>query len=163
MKKLIFVTIILIVSIFLAVRTQSNSLPSSFFPKFNSNPSSTKPTATIDGHTFQIEIAKSAQDKEAGLTKYNSIKEDFGMYFPFDREGIYPFWMKNMKFPIDILFLNNNKIINIEENAQPVSSNSEIVPTYAPQNPSNAVLEISAGLSKKYGFKIGDELKTSGL
>lgn len=114
------------------------------------------PFATINNHTFNLEIAKSQKDKEIGLSKYNSISNNFGMLFPFEKDGNYSFWMKNMKFPIDIIFIKDNKIIKIFSNAPYPKSDNEQLPIYTPSEPSDTVLEINAGLSEKYKFKNGD-------
>lgn len=156
MKKLIFVTIILLISIFLVVKTQNGGA-------LNFLQTTSKPQVTIDGHTFKVEVAKTDQDKQVGLTKYNSLDQDSGMYFPFGQEGVYPFWMKNMKFPIDIVFIDKGKIIYIEKNAPAANDSTNPIPTYAPQQPSDSVLEIYSGLSDKYGFKTGDSVTTSGI
>jgi uncharacterized protein len=156
MKQLIFVFLLLVLSIFLAVRSQKGEL-SSLLPK--STPPS--PTASIDGHTFKVEVVKSEKDKEIGLTKYSSLSDDKGMDFPFDSEGIYPFWMKNMKFPIDILFIDKNKIVDIKESLPPADPNQQNIPTYAPSHVVDNALEISAGLSEKYKFKVGDSVTFS--
>lgn len=114
---------------------------------------SSKPTVEIKGHDFQVELAKTDKDKEIGLSKYESIPQDKGMLFVFTKPGFYPFWMKNMKFPIDIIFIDNNKIVTIYENL-PINK----LTIYSPTQSSDKVLEINANLSKKYGFKVGDSV-----
>lgn len=114
------------------------------------------PYATIDGYTFFIEIAKTPAQQETGLAKYASIEKNFAMYFPFDRADYYSFWMKGMHFPIDILFLRNNKIVTVFSDVAPKPDYQNYI--YKSTQPSDAVLEISAGLAKQYGFNIGDTL-----
>ena len=114
------------------------------------------PTATIKNHTFVIDVATTSEQKEIGLAKYAAIEQDKGMYFPFDHSDYYGFWMKNMKFPIDIIFLQNKKIVTIFSDVKPQKNYAVYV--YKPTRPANAVLEITAGLSKKYGFTLGDTL-----
>lgn len=157
MKKLIFVTIILIISIYLAVKAQNGG---SFI--FFQAPAG-KPQVTIDGHTFKVEVAKTDKDKEIGLTKYQSLDQDAGMFFSFGAEGNYSFWMRGMKFPIDIIYIDQGKVVDIKKNLPPADSSTPNIPTYAPSKPADSVLEISSGLSDKYGFKIGDSVQTSGL
>ncbi len=118
----------------------------------------TVPSATIDDYTFKIEVAKTDKEKETGLAKYNKISNDFGMLFPFGKEGYYSFWMKNMKFPIDIIFIRNGKIIKIFANVPPPKTDNSPLPIYRPDSLSDTVLEINAGLSQKYGFKEGDSV-----
>lgn len=118
-----------------------------------------QPTATINGHTFIIEIAKTTQAQEVGLAKYNSLPTNKGMYFPFPHPGMYQFWMKDMQFPIDIIFIQNDKITDIFSSVPSPEKGQTLLPTYGPSSPINAVLEINAGLSQKYGFKKGDKIK----
>jgi len=112
---------------------------------------------TIGKNVFNIETVKSEKDKQIGLTKYKSIKENQGMLFAFDTENKYSFWMKNMKFPIDIIFINNDEIVDYVENATPPAPDTEPA-TYEPQLPVNYVLEIKSGLVKKYNIKTGDKI-----
>lgn len=116
----------------------------------------TKATATIKNQTFSIDVAKTAKEKQTGLSGKTSIPTNYGMYFPFDKSDYYAFWMKQMKFPIDIIFIRDGKIVTIFQNVAVPTTNSDNLPLYQPDEPANAVLEVSAGLSQKYGFTKGD-------
>jgi uncharacterized membrane protein (UPF0127 family) len=70
--------------------------------------------------------------------------------------------MKNMKFPIDIIFINNDQIVTIQNEAQ-VIKGQENPTIYSSTGPADKVLEIQAGLSKKYNFKAGDRVKYENL
>lgn len=114
------------------------------------------PLATINNHTFNLEIAKSEKDQEIGLSKYKNISSNFGMLFLFEKEGYYSFWMKNMKFPIDIIFIKNGKIVKIFSDVPFPKSSNSYLPIYKPDELSDTVLEINAGLSKEYNFQKND-------
>jgi len=116
-------------------------------------------TATINGIKFNLEIAETENEKTVGLAKYQSIEKDFAMYFPFDQKDYYSFWMKDMKFPIDILYIDNGKIVAIFKNVKNPKSQNEELKIYKPEQLASSVLEISAGLSDKYNFQIGDTIK----
>jgi len=122
-------------------------------------PDKKTPNVTINNHTFNLEIAKTEKEREIGLAKYTNIPQNFGMLFIFEKPGNYSFWMKNMKFPIDIIFIKNNKIIKIFTNVPAPKSDNEQLPIYTPGQLSDTVLEISAGFSEKYKFKNGDPVK----
>ncbi len=115
-------------------------------------------TVTINNHTFKIETAKSSKEQQAGLSGRNSLPADHGMLFVFDKTDYYNFWMKNMKFPLDIIFIKDDKIISIEKNATPPSGESN-PPIIKSGGDVNKVLEINAGLSDKYNIKKGDNLE----
>lgn len=141
MKKLFFSIILLCVAIlFLIFEHKSSAI-------------------TINHHSFIVDIAKTEQEKEIGLAKYISLPEDHGMYFPFDHADYYTFWMKNMQFPIDIIFLDHNRIVAIFPSVASPKKGQKDLPTYQTPSLSDAVLEINAGLSKKYNFRIGDSVQ----
>lgn len=113
----------------------------------------------IDNKKFYVDVAKTNDQKEKGLSIYNELSSNKGMLFPFNDYGSHPFWMKGMKFSIDIIYIQNNKIVNIFENL-PFPKNENETPIIVKSSiNSNYVLEINAGLSKKYNFKKGDIIK----
>jgi uncharacterized membrane protein (UPF0127 family) len=117
------------------------------------------PSAEINGHTFSLYLAQTSQEQSIGLAKYKSIPLDYGMIFLFQKSDYYSFWMKDMKFPIDIIFISGNKVVDVFDKV-PVSLN-ENLPVYTPRTKADKVLEINAGLAGKYGIKIGDNVKLS--
>ncbi|OGH15040.1 MAG: hypothetical protein A2860_01385 [Candidatus Levybacteria bacterium RIFCSPHIGHO2_01_FULL_37_33] len=121
------------------------------------------PTAKINNHEFKLQIAKTPKDKEIGLSKYKSLAKDIGMLFPFEKPDYYSFWMKKMKFPIDIIYIRDGKIVTIYKSAQPPKKVSEGLLIYKPKEPSNMVLEINAGLSNKYKLKEGDKVNLNNI
>lgn len=129
-----------------------------FYYQFSNKQVQSNGTVTIKEHIVSVETVTDQKAKEIGLTKYASIKEDQGMLFLFDQPGMYTFWMKNMKFPIDILFINNDTIVSFVENAQPVDATVENPAVYAPEAAVDKVLEIKAGLVKQYEIKKGDKV-----
>lgn len=114
---------------------------------------------TFGKQTFNVETVKDSKAQQVGLTKYNSIKTDQGMLFVFDKPDTYSFWMKNMKFPIDIIFIKDNSVVSFVENAKPVGADAANPPIYTPTDPADKVVEIQAGLVKKYAIKKGDTVK----
>lgn len=114
-------------------------------------------TVTINNHTFNVQLATTLAQQEQGLSGIKSLPQNQGMLFIFNKPGSYAFWMKGMKFPLDIIFINNGKIVSITEDA-PVftSANESNPPVYLPSGPANQALEINAGISKENGFKSGD-------
>jgi len=118
-----------------------------------------KPTqkATIAKHSFKVKVAESEGEKEIGLSQTRKMPNNYAMIFPFGKDGYYSFWMRNMKFPIDIIYINNNKIVKIFPNVNP-PKNNEPLRVYVSDNPSDTVLEINGGLSEKYKFKQGDAI-----
>lgn len=123
----------------------------------NSTSQQKNPTAEINRHVFSLYLATTPKDREIGLAKFDKIENNQGMLFIFQNPDYYSFWMKNMKFPIDIIFINGDKIVDIFQNV-PVATQSPL-PTYVTNIKADKVLEINAGLSKTYEFKKGDVAK----
>lgn len=116
------------------------------------------PTAKIGSYEFKLIVARSEKEREVGLSKFDKLPKDFGMIFLFDRPGLYPFWMKDMKFPIDIIFVKDDRIVTIYQNL-PINN----LKIYSPTENSNKVIEINANLSKRYNFSVGDSVKFSNV
>lgn len=92
-----------------------------------------------------------------GLSGRESLAEESGMLFVFPKSDIYEFWMKEMKFPLDIIWINQNEIVEIWSNA-PIPEGDKI-PRYQPTNQAKYVLEVNAGTAIKYGWLPGDKVK----
>ncbi len=93
-------------------------------------------------------IADSFIKRVIGLMYRDSIKENECMLFTFPHESMLGIWMKGMKFPIDILWLDSSKeIVTIKENIQPC--NKLPCHTYYPERKSMYVIELHSGFVKK--------------
>ena|SRR5258708_2106474 len=112
---------------------------------------------TIDNQTFSIEVATTSAEQQKGLSGRNSLPQNQGMLFIFNTPDRYAFWMKGMKFPLDIIFIKDNKIVSISHNVPaPKDANESNLPIFTPASPANRALEINAGLASKYDFQKGD-------
>jgi uncharacterized protein len=129
------------------------------FNKSQQPPMKTNGKVTIGSHAFDVEIVRDEKAQQIGLTKYTSIKETQGMLFIFEQPGNYSFWMKNMKFSIDIIFIHDDTIVSIAPDAQPLKNDAQSPQIYKPGEPTDKVLEIQSGLSKKSNIKVGDKVK----
>ncbi|MDP3941244.1 MAG: DUF192 domain-containing protein [bacterium] len=112
----------------------------------------------IKDKTFKLLVAKTEKEKETGLSGKKSLAQDTGMLFPYEQKATPTFWMRGMQFPIDIIFINDGKIVTLYKNAKPPSSDQNLS-LYRPTQPIDNVLEINAGLSEKYGFNEGDAVQ----
>ncbi len=110
----------------------------------------------IDGHVFKVDIAETSYLRERGLSGRSSLLPDAGMFFVFNSPGRYGFWMKDMNFPIDVVWIDQNlKIIGFQKNLIPETYPNIFYPTQDVQY----VLEISAGKSNEIGMRVGDSVK----
>lgn len=119
--------------------------------------SNLKADIIIDNNVFNTEVVFFEWDKNKGLGDRKELKENKGMFFFYFNKDIKYFWMKDMQFPIDILWVNGNKIVNISENV-PIYTNEEITRMNSVY-PIDKVIELKAGTVSKYGIKINDEVK----
>ena len=103
--------------------------------------------------TFLVEVIRDKEGLKKGLSFRDQMPEDHGMLFVLDTSQDTAFWMKGMKFPLDIIFIDQNmQIIEILENLQPC----EKCPVYFPRMRPAYGLELNAGLARKFGFTPGD-------
>ena len=100
-------------------------------------------------------VADTEEKRAQGLSGRAFLPSNTSMLFEFDKPDTHGIWMKDMLFPIDIIWLDKNKIIvNLVSNAEPESYPH----VYYPPKESLYVLEIRAGLIKDKNLKIGDEI-----
>jgi uncharacterized membrane protein (UPF0127 family) len=110
----------------------------------------------IRGQIIKVEIVDKAPLLFEGLSSRDNLAENSGMLFIFPKDDVYDFWMKEMKFSLDIIWIKDNKIVEVWQNA-PLLQEKEI-PRYHPQNLARYVLEVNAGTYAKYGWQIGDKV-----
>lgn len=115
---------------------------------------------TVGAQTFNAELANTIRSRAQGLSGHAPLSEIEGMYFTFPLKARYPFWMKDMAYPLDIVWIADGKIVGVSENIPaPEDKNILTLPTYSPPQVVSAVLELNAGAVKKFGLKVGDEVK----
>ena len=105
-----------------------------------------------------VAIADNPMKRDRGLSGVPSLKENQGMLFLFKDPGIYYFWMKDMNFDLDFIWIHNNKIVEITENA-PAPDRSGYLRKYFPSKTIDSVLEVNAGWVQKNKIELGDEIK----
>ncbi len=128
-------------------------LISGFFIWHNLDIASSQKTISIRGHVFKAEIVATDNDKQRGLGGRKSICTDCGMLFVFDSPNRYSFWMKDMRFALDLLWIMEDKVVFIEKNIPPSFPGTMNPPADAEQ-----VLELSAGAVDKFGIVVGDSV-----
>ncbi|MBI4406810.1 DUF192 domain-containing protein [Candidatus Micrarchaeota archaeon] len=103
---------------------------------------------------FEAELALTPEQQTRGLSGRNPLENSKAMLFIFPQEEIHRFWMKDMQFSIDIVWISQNgTVVYIERNAQPCS---ETCPHIVPPAPAKYVLEVNAGGASE--IKNGDQL-----
>lgn len=100
---------------------------------------------------IEIQIVRNSEEITRGLMNRDSLGWNRGMLFVFDREEDRTFWMKNTRFSLDIIFINNEKeILYIAEHTTPYSTNP--IPGFYP---ARYVLEVNAGFCRIHNITPG--------
>ena len=111
----------------------------------------------IGGVTLDTEVAKSDAKRNVGLSGRSGLSGSQGMLFVFNGYGKYAIWNKDMLFPIDVLWIKDEKIVDIYENMAATSADSKNI-IVAPKQDANFVLEVNAGFVKEHGIKVSDKI-----
>lgn len=153
MKRIIVIFGIIFLVFVVVVFFQVNKKPINNFL----NKSATS-TITINSATFRVELAKTPKEQAQGLSGRGSLAKDAGMLFLFDKPSYYNFWMRGMKFPLDMIFISDDKVIGVYEDLPPASEKDENPPLYGSNVVAGSVLEINAGEASKNNIKVGDSV-----
>lgn len=114
---------------------------------------------TLAGKPYRLEVARTDEAREQGLSDRLVPPVAGGMRFIFDKPDRYTFWMHNMHFSIDIVFLNNGTIVNIASKVPYPKTPNEEPAKITPPQVFNEVIELPAGDADKLGLKIGQRLQ----
>ncbi len=152
MKNIIFL-IALGIIIYVAVKFYFSSL---------TKPQIQSPRISINNHSFILEVADTDAKRAQGLSDRLTLDQSHGMLFVFPTKDRYAFWMKDMHFPLDFIWIEDDLIVDITENV-PTPVTATYLPRYQPKSQVNKVLEINMGVVKKNGIIIGQKVSFSGF
>jgi len=115
-------------------------------------------TLIVNDKVFRIDIAETMADRARGLSGRDGLRDDEGMLFIFPIAGKYSFWMKDMLFPIDMVWIRDARIVGVTANVPPPESGTSMLrlENYPPPSAVDMVLEVVAGEAEKAGMKVGD-------
>ena len=110
----------------------------------------------INGTPLTIEVADEPNEHNLGLSGRLQLAPSNGMLFVFEQPEITAFWMKDMNFSLDMIWIDENlKIVGITKNISP----DTFPQTFSPPSPIRYVLEVDGGWADKNKIKIGDTIK----
>ena len=117
----------------------------------------TREMVSIGSGVYRADVAETPNSRAKGLSGRRVLENDEAMLLVFDKNHHWSIWMKGMNFPIDIVWLDQKRVVNhIEYEVQPDKAPHKV---YEPPKPARYVLEIPAGQAKKSGIKVGVEAK----
>lgn len=109
-------------------------------------------TVSINGSTIEVTVVDDDEERMRGLSGTSQLPDGTGMLFIYDDSSYHGIWMKDMNYPIDIVWLDEDrKIVHLQEFATPDSYPR----VFAPQVPAKYVLEVPVGSIKSYGMNYG--------
>jgi len=107
----------------------------------------------VNGQTIKTEVVKTSAELQQGLGGRPCILADQGMLFKFSKPGQLWIWMKDMKFPIDIIWIApNHQTVGVERNVLPSTYPDKFVNK---DKPAQYVLELKADRSSELGIDLG--------
>lgn len=110
----------------------------------------------IAGQNIKVDLALNSREHKHGLSGRNKLGGDEGMLFVFNHFGKYPFWMKDMNFAIDIIWISEDlKVVYIKKEARPESYPEQ----YIPDENAKYVLEVVSGFADENNLKVGDRVE----
>jgi uncharacterized protein len=112
----------------------------------------------LNEKVLTVEVVKTPTSLEKGLSNRENISAD-GMLFILPESKIPTFWMKGMKFDLDIVWLKDQKVIDTTLDVPHPSSSAAGLPVYSPKTKADMVLELPAGVAQKLEINNGDRLE----
>lgn len=150
LKKILPLLILaLLMSAYLWQRTNTNHTPLA-------DNTLEAPYLVIDGRIIELELADTTAKRTQGLSDRESLCENCGMLFVFQKKQVQSFWMKNMNFPLDIVWIDEDIIMDISKELPPEGESPQNI--YTSNKPVDKVLELNSGYSEKYNLKIGTKI-----
>jgi uncharacterized membrane protein (UPF0127 family) len=121
-------------------------------------PGMTQARVMLAGQEFVVDVAETPGQQSLGLGGRKRLASGEGMLFLYPDKATRTFWMKGMVISIDIIWLDNNRIVHIEHRVPPPlpGAPQSTLPTYVAPSPANGVLEIAEGRAAQLGLRVGD-------
>lgn len=113
--------------------------------------------SVVDLTGMRLEIADDDAERLQGLSGRESLDDDAGMLFVFEGEGIYPFWMKDMRFPLDMVWIDGDRVVDIAT-LPPPDPGAPVPARHIPFTKADRVLEINAGEAERLGLMVGSQV-----
>lgn len=115
---------------------------------------------TIGDAKLSVEVVNTPESRQRGLSGRDQIGSD-GMLFIFPDLTQTRFWMIEMQFGLDFVWIADNKVIGLTENVPPPAPGTPVaeLPTYGPSSSFDTVLEVPEGSIRRLGIELGDSVK----
>ncbi len=131
---------------------------STSFSIYQYSPGLAQGKVKIKDKVIWVDLAQTSEEKAKGLGGRAELADDEGMLFIFSNKDLPVFWMKDMNFPIDIIWLDGNNVVDITENIPAPEKGQKDLPLYQPSQKVDYVLEVKSGFVQENNIRIGDEV-----
>lgn len=132
----------------------------SYFALFarSCNPPLPRQTITIASSTYDVEMATTIVEQMCGLSGRLGLDENEGMLFTFGSSSIRTFWMKDMTFPLDMIWISGNQVAGFSQNVPPPASSTMLwqLKLYSSPSSVDKVLEVNSGTVERDNIQVGD-------
>lgn len=118
-------------------------------------------TVEMGGEIIELEVAQTPEQQSIGLMYREEVAANQGMLFPMNPPRVPAFWMKNVKIPLDMIFVREGKIAAIAHSVPPCEEDP--CPTYTPKVIIDQVIELRGGRAKELELEIGDSIEVKSL
>jgi uncharacterized protein len=155
-NKFIIIFFVLAILFFVVYHRERGPAPRDNIFLKNNNP-----TVIVNNYIFNTEVVKFPEDVKRGLSGRANLADNEAMLFVFSEKGERTFWMKDMNFNIDLLWIDDDQIVAFEQNMQHFDNPPADydLPVYNSPQEVDKVLEIQSGLVDELNIKIGDIIK----
>ncbi len=113
-------------------------------------------SVTVKQKTVYVEVADTQEKRKTGLMWRTSLDKDTGMLFCYPDNAVRYFWMKNTFVPLDIAFIDSNRVIRTIHSTKAVNDSVHIYSSYVPVQ---YVLEVNQGWFEKHNIKREDTVR----
>lgn len=151
-KLKIILIVAIIISLFFTIYS---------FIRYNSSNNQKYKIVKIYNQHLNVEIASDNLTRAKGLSDREILDKNSGMLFTFPSADYHRFWMKDMHFPLDFIWIKDNIVVDLTQNVPYPKNNDENLEIITPKEPSNNVLEVNAGKILEWNIKIGDVVEAT--
>lgn len=158
---------VVVVGVFTQEDTLENFNLGSIRPSFSKSTATSTPQSKIvkiKKTQVTVEVADNSESRKKGLSGVKKLEKNNGILFVFEKENSRPpFWMKDMLIAIDIIWIDDGEIVQIDSSVQPPAPNTpdNQLKLFSPNQPIDQVLEVNAGYSDANNFQVGDSVDLS--
>jgi hypothetical protein len=114
--------------------------------------------AGIGNETYLLEVADTWTSRQHGLSNREKLGRSMGMVFVFEQPSNYVFWMHQMLFPLDFIWVCEDRVVDLKEKVPPPKETAGLLQTFTAKKQIDKVIELYAGEIRNSGVKVGDLL-----